>query len=51
MIYYISDLNFGHRNVIGMGHREADDRMLPRLELVIDRLIQVINVAEHEADI
>ena len=27
-----------------MGHREADERLLPRLELVIDRLIQEKNV-------
>ena len=27
-----------------MGHREADERLLPRLELVIDRLIRDENV-------
>ena len=27
-----------------MGHREADERLLPRLESVIDRLIEVENV-------
>ena len=27
-----------------MGHREADERLLPRLELLIDRLIQEDNV-------
>lgn len=26
------------------GHREADERLLPRLELVVDRLIQEENV-------
>ena len=27
-----------------IGHREADERLLPRLELVVDRLIQEENV-------
>ena len=27
-----------------IGHREADERLLPRLDLVIDRLIQEENV-------
>ena len=30
----------GWKSCFFIGHREADDRLLPRLELVIDRLIQ-----------
>lgn len=32
------------RSCFFIGHREADERLLPRLELVIDRLIQEENV-------